>query len=191
MPVTGSQYEIVILLWHTVRNFVLTSRIARWGWLLFLPRFGCSRSHLPDRNYALIIFFAIGLLFISSNQNAQALELTSDSQLATAGYYQLSWSGDTDIFQLQESMASDFNNYKVIYEGKDLARVVSGKPDGDYYYRIKVTANNSPQAQVSNVVKVTVSHHPLQTAILFFLAGAIVFIAILVLILKGNKLANN
>ena len=127
---------------------------------------------------------------MSASQDIQALELNSDSTIATAGYYQLNWSGNAETFQLQESSTSDFNAYKVIYEGKDLARVISGKPDGDYYYRVKTSTSDSAPG-VSNVVEVTVAHHPLQNAILFFLAGAIVFIAILVLILKGNKLANN
>ena len=166
----------------------VTSRIARWGRLLFLPVFGCSRTLLPERNFPIKLLVSIGLLFISAIQYSFALQLSSDSQVATAGYYQLTWSGEANVFQLQESTTSDFKLFKVIYEGKDLARVISGKPDGDYFYRLVNTDENN--SQVSNTVKVTVSHHPLKNALLFFVAGAIVFIAILFLILKGKRLEN-
>ena len=165
-----------------------TSRIVRWGRLLFLPFFGCSRTLLPERNLPIKILVSIGLLFISTIQFSFALQLSSDSQVATAGYYQLTWSGEANVFQLQESTTSDFKSFRVIYEGKDLARVISGKPDGDYFYRLARTDKNS--SPVSNTVKVIVSHHPLKNALLFFLAGAIVFVAILFLILKGKRLEN-
>jgi hypothetical protein len=164
-------------------NLKATSRIARWGWLLFLPRFGCSRFHLPVRNNLLAILVGLCVLIVPAIQTANAIQLNSDSQLATAGYYQLSWSGKSGVFQLQESPTADFNSYKVIYTGRDLARIVSGKPNGDYYYRIADDNNGD----ISNVVAVTVAHHPLKNAILFFCAGAFVFISTLILIIKGNR----
>lgn len=139
---------------------------------------------MSARNANFRILIHSSLLLALSFQTAQALQLNSDSQLATAGYFQLSWSGEAAQFQLQESTSRDFTSYKVIYKGKDLARVISGKADGEYFYRI---SDNENTALVSNVIKVTIAHHPLGTAIAFFIAGGIVFIAILFLILKGNK----
>lgn len=161
-----------------------TSRIARWGRLLFLPRFRCSYSLLSDRNVLLNLFLYFSLSIGSTSVYANALELSSDSNVATAGYYHLTWTGSGDTLQLQESTNAAFQSYKVIYQGKDTARVISGKSDGDYYYRLSSTDEYS---QNSNVVKVTVAHHPLKNAILFFIAGAIVFISILVLIFQGSR----
>jgi hypothetical protein len=169
-------------------NLKVTSRVARWSWLLFLPRFGCSRLHLSGRNILFLILVSVLFLFVSVIQNANALQLNSDSTLATAGYYQLRWSGHVNNFQLQESRTTDFKIYKILYEGKDLARFVSGKSDGDFFYRVTALENNPV---FSNVIKVTVFHHPLENAILFFIAGAIVFISILILIIKGNKEAES
>jgi hypothetical protein len=163
----------------------VTSRIVRWGRLLFLPRFGCSRSHLPARKKLSTALVSTGILFVSLFHAAHAVQLSSDIQLATAGYYQLLWSGNSKVFQLQESQSADFISYKVIYEGNDLARVISGKPDGEYFYRISASAEKN--SVTSNVVKITVVHHPLENAVLFFIAGAIVFIGILGLIIKGNR----
>lgn len=163
----------------------VTSRIVRWGRLLFLPLFGCSRTYLSVRYSSTKLLFSIGLLFFSTTQYSFALQLSSNSRVATAGYYQLFWSGEGNIFQLQESTSSDFKAFNVIYEGKDLARVMSGKPDGHYYYRLTTTRNN--QLHTSNTLKVTVAHHPLRNAILFFIAGAIVFVSIIILIISGHR----
>lgn len=164
----------------------VTSRIACWGRLLFLSLIGCSRSHLSVRNSPTKVLVSIGLLFFSITPHSYALQLSTDTPVATAGYYQLSWLGKVESFQLQESTAPDFNSFKILYEGKDLARVISGKSDGDYYYRL--LSNEGNTSQVSNTVKVTVSHHPLENAVMFFVAGAIVFLAILYLIFKGRRL---
>ncbi len=163
----------------------VTSQIASYGRLLFLPFFGCSRCRPPDQNflYKLLSLLSVFLFFVF--QPVHALELATDNELATAGYFQLSWSGEAEKFELQESHSNNFNSYKVIYRGKDLARVMSGKADDDYYYRLLATTENESTA--SEIIKVTVTHHPLHTAILFFIAGAIVFISTLILIIKGNR----
>lgn len=114
-----------------------------------------------------------------------ALQLSSDTQVATAGYYQLSWSGKARVYRLLESTTPGFKSYQVIYQGNDLARFISGKSNGEYFYRLQTRDDN--QSYTSNVVKVTVAHHPLRNAILFFIAGAIVFLSIIILIVKGNK----
>lgn len=166
-----------------------TSRVARWGRLLFLPYLGCSRSHLSDRkniHKSLVkILTCAGLLFFLIIPPSFALQLNTDTEIATAGFFQLSWKSNQKNIQLQESGTADFLSPKIIYVGPDRARVVSGKPNGDYYYRLSQTGNNKPV--FSNIVKVTVKHHPLKNAIMFFIAGLIVFIATITLILNGIR----
>lgn len=162
----------------------VTSRIARGGRLLFLPLFGGSYTLLPVRNSRTKLPAIVCLLFFSLIQSSNALQLSSDTTVATAGYYQLIWSGKSEVFLLQESTIPDFKSFNVIYEGNDLARVISGKPDGDYFYRLV----DSKSSQISNTVKVEVIHHSLTHAILFFSAGALVFTSILFLVLKGIRL---
>lgn len=148
---------------------------------MFLPRFGCSRLHLSEQNNLTAVLVAALFLFVITIQNANALQLNSDSKFATAGYFQLQWSGNSKKFILQESNNADFDSYNIIYQGSDLARVMSGKPNGNYFYRVSNSSN------LSNVVKVTVEHHTLIYASLFFTAGAIVFILTLIFIIKGNR----
>ena len=159
--------------------------LARWGRLLFLPVIGCSRSLLPNYKFLISFFFSINLLLVSIS-NATALELISDSEIATAGFFQLKWSGNSSRYKLQESLSPDFTSFKTRYRGADLTTVISGKADGDYYYRV-VDDNNNQQDIHSNIVKVSVIHHPLINAFLFFIAGAIVFTALLILIFRGNR----
>lgn len=162
----------------------VTSRIARWGRLLFLPLIGCSRSPLRNDKFLFSFFISIYLLLVPTS-NVTALELSSDSETATAGFFQLTWTGTAPRYQLQESVTPGFTSFKTLYHGADLATVISGKPDGEYYYRIVI--DDSKQGVQSNVVKVSVVHHSLVHAFLFFIAGAFVFTAILIVIFRGNR----
>lgn len=118
--------------------------------------------------------------------SAAPISLSSDTSVATAGYYQLHWRADNAIkdFVLQESHDQQFDSATTIYRGNDLARVMSGKPNNVYYYRISERGN---PAHSSNIVKVTVSHHPLTTAFGFFSIGAFVFLATLIVVFRGPR----
>jgi hypothetical protein len=59
---------------------------------------------------------------------------------------------------------------------------MSGKPDGDWYYRIGEANGN-----FSDTVKISVRHHPIERAIGFFAVGAVVFTATLLLIVSGAR----
>lgn len=119
---------------------------------------------------------------------AQSPTLSTSSELATAGYYQLSWKGTKApaFFQLQESQNPDFSNARLIYEGPNTASVISGRSDGQYLYRIRQIEGPS-SSPWSQSVEVTVTHHALDKALGFFFIGLIVFIGTLGAIIYGNK----
>lgn len=108
------------------------------------------------------------------------VQLESDAYVATAGYFQLRWIADSGI-ELQESRSADFETLRTVYAGSDAARVISGKADGDWYYRATTNGN------VSNTIKVTVRHHPVERAFGFFAVGLVVFLATLSLIISGAR----
>jgi hypothetical protein len=166
--------------------FKVTSRIVQWDRLLFLPSCGCSRSLLRVLLTAYFSFLTSFLLCLPISANASNITLTSNTDTATAGYFQLSWQAEqtTGHFVLQESNSDDFTTAKILYSGADLATVISGKPDNIYYYRVSEQQN---QNNLSNTVKVTVAHHPLRNAFAFFSVGAIVFVATLFLIFRGTR----
>jgi len=121
--------------------------------------------------------------------------LHTDTEVATAGYYGLSWglprdptaasageASDAPHFELQEAAGPAFDTPRTLYAGPDLATALSGRPDGIYYYRVR--ADGGPW---SPPVAVTVAHHTLTRAWLFFALGATVFAATAVLILRGGQ----
>lgn len=136
----------------------------------------------------IILYSLISALLVAAI-SAQALanspQLQTDSDLATAGYFQLSWQGDNNKnFVLQQSSSTDFSNALTIYHGPDTASLISGLGNGTYYYRIRY----DDQANTwSDVTMVKVSHHRLSRAFMFFMLGAIVFIATLVVVVTGNR----
>ena len=116
----------------------------------------------------------------------EAPRLASDSAVSTAGFFQLTWSGpEAAEYELVEAGSADFAPATVRYRGPDLATVVSGKPDGDYHYRIRAWVDGTPSAW-SEDVQVSVQHHPLARALTVLALGALVFAAILVVILRGE-----
>ena len=138
-----------------------------------------------------IIMLALLLLCLPSL--AFAVELQTDTEVATAGYYQLEWANaDADVdFEIQEADNPDFSNPDQIYQGPDRATVITGRSDGTYYYRARLRDKNGMAGDWSSTVKVRVEHHPLTRAFGFFAAGAVVFLAILIAILAGNRRNNS
>lgn len=114
------------------------------------------------------------------------MQLDADTDVANAGYFQLRWSASGAI-ELEESTTPDFQAPRLVYSGSDAARVMSGKPDGDWYYRARPVAPNGSDGRFSSTVKVTVRHHPIERAIGYFIVGAVVFLATAMLIVSGAR----
>jgi hypothetical protein len=109
--------------------------------------------------------------------------LSSDTDVSTAGYFQLSWSSEhDDEYILEQSTSADFISPIEIYRGQQTATVLSGLANGEYFYRVK-----TPQSEWSEVVQVVVTHHTLIKAFAFFALGAVMFLILLVVLLQGRK----
>lgn len=134
--------------------------------------------------------FAIGLFIHPFTAAGAALKLQADTDVATAGYFQLHWDAGQSTNRLVESRDPEFENRRVVYEGPDTARLMSGKRDGQYYYRLERTRPSDSLASepeiVSNTLQVTVSHHSTERAFTFFAIGAVVFLATLIMVLAGG-----
>ena len=120
--------------------------------------------------------------------------LTTDTRLASAGYYQLSWQPGVAgalnkkiSFELQQSNEPSFKTVTTVYRGPDRASVVSGQPDGDYFYRIRQVNPSQSSSDWSKPILVKVQHHSLRKAWLFFVAGASVFFMTLFFIVAAAR----
>ena len=141
-----------------------------------------------------MVFCALFMVPVCLSAETNIPVLTTDTKLATAGYYQLSWQpGVTGAlnkkphFELQQSTDKTFRLIKTIYRGPDRASVISGQPDGEYYYRVRSVNPEISSGGWSKPVLVKVQHHSLQKAWLFFIAGAIVFFITLSFIVSSAR----
>lgn len=143
----------------------------------------------------------IGFALASGSASA-AVVLQPVSSTATAGYYQLRWNAGSIPVETADSAAADyvlvesrspaFTNPVAIYRGADTATVISGKPDGTYYYRVRLAHTKAGETvNWSNKASITVKHHPLSRAFMFFALGALVFLSILVVIVRGTLAAGD
>lgn len=130
---------------------------------------------------------------VAQNGAAPVLNADAAEQVATAGYYTLSWTAPPDAapdaltFELVEATDAAFTDTHLRYRGPDLATTISGKPEGTYYYRVRLAGADTAQARPwSNVHRVVVAHHPLRRAFAFLILGAVVFAATLGMILYGH-----
>jgi hypothetical protein len=112
------------------------------------------------------------------------MDLIASPTPSRDGVFQLTWP-DRGTVILEEAHRPDFSDAQPIYEGTDTATTLSGKADGDYYYRVRATLGDASRA---DEVRVEVRHHPLSRAFAFFSLGAAVFIATVILIAYGGRL---
>jgi len=126
---------------------------------------------------ALVAGLALPILGFAGRGNAAVLEPAE--AISNEGYYQLTWSAEEPV-RLIESTDPEFSAAITLYTGSDSGHVVSGKANGTWYYRLE---SADGQSVLSEAARITVSHHSLGQAFLFFSLGAIVFAATLGLIL--------
>ncbi|MFQ5644694.1 MAG: fibronectin type III domain-containing protein [Thiogranum sp.] len=110
--------------------------------------------------------------------------LAVDNDIASAGFFRLSWETGAERVELQEAIEPAFRNPTTAYTGPDQATVISGKPGGMWYYRIRALSNQRA-GPWSEPVAVTVAHHSLFRALLFLTLGIMVFTAIVLVIVRG------
>lgn len=98
----------------------------------------------------------------------------------TAGYATLAWPGvPGKSFVLEEN---DAGVWRVIYQGPDRATTLSGRPDGRYEFRLKADGQF-----VTTPLSLTIEHHPLSRAWMFFGIGAVMFVLLLAVLIRGSR----
>jgi hypothetical protein len=147
-----------------------------------LPGLGC----IPVRHLLLTVMVALAGLPPGASFASEAIvpRLSVDNSLATAGFYRLSWEPGDERIELQEATEPGFIHPATAYTGPDRATVISGKPDGTWFYRIRALDSQGAGAW-SAPLAVTVAHHSLARAFLFLGLGVTVFIATVLMIVRG------
>lgn len=141
-----------------------------------------------NRRLALALLLFSGAVSAGEAYPPASPTLTGDVEVATAGFYRLSWHPATPaveaVYELQASATPAFDHPRTVYTGPDLATTLTGQPDGIVYYRVRALPAQGRDTW-SEAVSIEVRHHPRARALLFFALGALVFLATLALILRG------
>ena len=185
-------YLAVILLILSILVFV----VGNWGWVISLNHsdgaviWSITAAFRNDAGVRYLITSILLLLCLSTAVTTQAQtpapSISSDSDVATAGFYHLSWDAAFARIELQEATTPDFRSPTTLYKGTDSATTISGKPDGQWYYRVRVLQDEFP-GPWSDPVEVTVAHHSLSRALMFLTLGIVVFISIVTVIIRGAR----
>jgi hypothetical protein len=98
-------------------------------------------------------------------------------------HIRLEWlAGESQVFELQRSSASEFTDPTTIYRGPDMASVISGLENGHYYFRVRGEGEDwSPPLEV------VVVHQSLRLAFVLFAIGGLVFILTVSVVVKGAR----
>jgi hypothetical protein len=116
----------------------------------------------------------------------QPPRLFTDNTIATAGFFRLHWATPAEQVELQVASSPEFQNPTTAYIGPDRATVISGKPDGTFYYRVR-TLDSQQSAPWSETVIVEVRHHSLPRALMFLSLGVLVFLITMTMIIRGTR----
>ena len=143
---------------------------------------------LPFKPLLLTVMVTLAALplSVSPAPDTVAPRLSVDNTVVTAGFYRLSWEAGIERVELQEATDPGFDNPATTYTGPDRATVISGKPNGSWFYRIRTLYDKSA-GPWSEPLTVTVAHHSLTRALLFLALGVTVFIATVLMIVRGSE----
>lgn len=95
------------------------------------------------------------------------------------GAYRIAWSRENDVVVRVEE------NGAVLYEGRQDATTVSGRPAGEYTYRIGVL--ESEDVSWTDSCTITVAPPSLALAFFLFGVGFTVFASLLLVIVRGHR----
>jgi len=120
-------------------------------------------------------------------------QFTVPSTLVTAsGSISLKWKVPallpSDHFELQQAIQEDFSSPEAVYSGPDRGTYLSGLPDGDYFYRVRVVNTQDKEtSQWSTSVHRSVQHPSLEFAFSMLTVGATVFLSTIGVIVQGAR----
>lgn len=131
----------------------------------------------------------VSALAFGADEPADGIRLSASETLSTAGYFQLRWSNQAvasdsvstapvDVI-LQQSKTSSFDTTTQWHITGDQQFSISGLASGHYFYRV---GRQAERILWSNIVEVEVAHHSLSRAFALFALGAVLFLALIVVI---------
>ncbi|MCA9628402.1 MAG: hypothetical protein KC766_12080 [Myxococcales bacterium] len=144
---------------------------------------------------ALLLALPLAWCLFAASAQAEQLQpkMLGDTRLESqAGSSSLTWkaeheSGPEPTYELQRATDPDFENPKTLYRGPDQGRFVSGMLDGSYYYRVRARQGEAAWSTWSEPQELVVTHWSRTRALGLMAVGALVFLAIVFVVLNGTR----
>lgn len=130
------------------------------------------------------------MLLAAGGVAADEFSISANPTDSSDGTVRLTWSVPGGaLAHIQRDTGAGFADPASVYLGADGASVITGLTDGQYFFRGRLQFSDGRVSAWSDAVAVTVQHHSLNRALVFFLLGAVVFLATLLLIVSGARRA--
>jgi hypothetical protein len=112
---------------------------------------------------------------------------------SSAGHATLRWQdaelGPSESYQLEQAENADFEDARIVLDGRDSASFVSGLANGTYHYRVRIKPTEGPAGPWSAPHVLVVEHHSLGFSVALFGLGAVVFALTIGFVWLGGKRA--
>lgn len=129
-------------------------------------------------------------------RTAPAVVFQDDSLFTQDGHVKLIWrvpEGSDEVlwqYEVQVDSSADFPAPTQLYQGPDQATFISGLPNGDYHYRIRVVGPEVETPGAWDEAYVEVEHHSLNLALTIAGLGSVVFVLTVILVLRGTVISD-
>jgi hypothetical protein len=140
------------------------------------------------KKYTLIFMLSWLFFWTAIEASEGPFEISLNQTVSKDGVAVISWPvSEQATVLVQKSQDPDFTQSTTLYRGSDSASVITGLMDGEYYFRGRSVYSDGRVSTWSETVSLSVEHHSLTRALLFFALGGIVFLATMLLITFGAK----
>ena len=140
-----------------------------------------------------LLFFSLPLLspMPVHAREAPSVQFQQDSLSTQDGHVKLVWrvpqaeDGPLWQYEVQVDSSADFAAPTQLYQGPDLATFISGLPNGEYFYRIRIVGPEVDAPGPWDRAYVRVEHHSLNLALTIAGIGSVVFLLTVIVVLRG------
>ena len=139
-----------------------------------------------------------GIQFVRKNDKPVIVDDKKVDVVSVTGYFTLKWKLTNNVnnkiensdflYRLEQSLTPQFTEIKTIYYGSDSASFLSGKSENNYYYRVRAESKATKAVgDWSAPYVVLVKYQSMLLAWTLFTIGALIFIAVVLVIVVGNR----
>lgn len=131
-----------------------------------------------------LLLSLLSVLTLASSLCAETTVVFTKSEGSSdTGHFTLTWENPEEKeVTLEVSKNSSFERPRALYQGTGTSFFISGLSDGEYYFRLREISPKNAEIFI-----LTVAHRSLTLALSLFALGSVVFLAIVAVILRGER----